>query len=256
MATRKAPQRGAAAAREKAAAFRAERQGRERRRRFLIWGGVAAAAVVIVGVGIGASLASGSGSGTPPAARNGVAAASSSGAAASGPEGIPVEQGAVLTAASTAAQGQTVDGIQCQADEQAAYHIHTHLAVYVNGTLRALPAGIGVVEPVSQQASGGVFDQASRCYYWLHVHAQDGIIHVESPTRTTYTLGQFFAIWRQPLSTTAVGPAHGTVTAYVDGKAYRSDPATIPLEEHEVVQLDVGSPTVAPKPVDWSHAQL
>lgn len=256
MATGKAPKRGAAAARQKAAAFRAERQARERRRRFWLWGGISAAVVVIVGVGIGASLASGSGSGTPPAARNGMSAASSASGATSGPEGIPVEQGAVLAAASTAAQGQTVDGIQCQANEQVAYHIHTHLAVYVNGTLRAVPAGIGIVEPVSQQASGGVFDQASRCYYWLHVHAQDGIIHVESPTHTTYTLGQFFAIWRQPLSSSAVGPAHGTVTAYVDGKPYHGDPAKIPLEEHEVVQLDVGSPTVAPKAVDWSHAQL
>lgn len=255
MATGKAPKRGAAAARQKAVAYRAARQARERRRRFLLWGGSAAAIVVIVGVGIGASLASGSGSGTPPAARNTMSGAASGGATP-GPEGIPLQQGPVLAAAAAAAQGQTVDGVKCEASEQVAYHIHTHLAVYVNGILRSLPAGIGIVQPVPQQTSGGVFDQASRCYYWLHVHAQDGIIHVESPTHTTYTLGQFFALWRQPLSSSAVGPAKGAVTAYVDGKSYTGDPATIPLGEHEVVQLDVGAPAVPPKPVDWSHAQL
>ena len=48
--------------------------------------------------------------------------------------------------------------------------------------------------PVAQQTANGVFDNAMRCYYWLQVHAQDGVIHVESPTTATYTLGQSFAI--------------------------------------------------------------
>lgn len=172
-----------------------------------------------------------------------------------GPEVIPLEQGTLLASASTAADGQTVDGIQCQSNEQVAYHIHAHLTVYVNGALRPLPAGIGIVKPVAQQTSNGAFYEASQCYYWLHVHAQDGIIHVEAPSQTTYTLGQFFAIWRQPLTSSQVGPAHGTVTAYVNGVRYSGDPATIPLRSHEDVQLEVGQ-VVAPKKVDWSRAQL
>lgn len=173
-----------------------------------------------------------------------------------GPEGIVLEQGNVLAPASTAATGQTVDGISCQASEQVAYHIHTHLTVYVGGVLRPLPAGVGIVAPVPQQSPHGAFYGASRCYYWLHVHAQDGIIHIESPTQASYTLGQFFDIWRQPLSARQVGPATGTVTAYVDGKPYTGDPAQIPLKSHEDIQLDVGTPAVAPKRVDWSHSQL
>jgi len=51
-----------------------------------------------------------------------------------------------------------------------------------------------------------------------HVHAQDGIIHVESPTARTYTLGQFFGIWRQPLDAQQVGPARGTLTVFVNGR--------------------------------------
>jgi hypothetical protein len=42
-------------------------------------------------------------------------------------------------------------------------------------------AGISVVAPVVEQTPVGAFDCASRRYFWLRVHAQDGIIHIESP---------------------------------------------------------------------------
>jgi hypothetical protein len=172
-----------------------------------------------------------------------------------GPGAIPLEQGTALAPASTAADGQTVDGIKCESNEQVAYHVHRHLSVYANGELRPIPAGIGIVKPLALQTPNGAFYEASRCYYWLHVHALDGIIHVEAPTQTTYTPGQFFAIWRQPLTTTQVGTARGAVTAYVNGVRYSGDPAAIPLRGHEDVQLDVGK-VVAAKKLDWSKAQL
>jgi hypothetical protein len=169
-----------------------------------------------------------------------------------GPEGIVLEQGTPLASAAGAASGQTVDGIQCDASEQVAYHIHAHLAVFVDGQLRPIPLGIGIVKPIVQQNFAG----ASRCYYWLHVHTGDGVIHIESPTQKTYTLGNFFNIWQQPLSATQVASASGAVSAYVDGKPFAGDPASIPLTSHAAIQLDVGSPAVAPQPVDWSHSQL
>jgi hypothetical protein len=217
---------------------------------------VAAAVVVLgaVGGGIAAGVAAG-GTRSHGSASGASDVASATLTGPAGPEVIPLEQGTSLAPASTSADGQTVNGIQCQSNEQVAYHIHSHLTVYVNGALRPLPAGVGIVKPVAQQTPNGAFYEASQCYYWLHVHAQDGVIHVEAPSQTTYTLGQFFAIWRQPLTTTQVGPAHGTVTAYVDGVRYSGDPATIPLRSHEDVQLDVGN-LVAPKKVDWSHSQL
>jgi hypothetical protein len=214
------------------------------------------AGVIVVGAvggGIAAAVAT---SGTKSHGSSGTSdVATSTLTGPAGPEVIPLEQGTPLAPASTAANGQTVDGIQCQSNEQVAYHIHTHLTVYVNGALRPLPAGVGIVQPVAQQTANGPFYGASQCYYWLHVHAQDGIIHVEAPSQTTYTLGQFFAIWRQPLTSSQVGPARGTVTAYVNGVRYSGDPAAIPLRSHEDVQLDVGQ-VVAPKKVDWSHSQL
>jgi hypothetical protein len=230
-------------ARQRSVAFRAAQRRAERRRRLLIW---AISAVVVAAAVVGITAATQSGS----------ARASATRAGATGPEGIALEQGQQLASAGSAATGQTVDGIQCDANEQVAYHVHAHLSIYVNGALRPIPAGIGIVTPVVQSTANGSFDSASRCYYWLHVHAQDGVIHVESPTTTTYTLGQFFAIWNQPLTADQVGPSTGTLTVFVNGVRYTGDPAAIPLKSHADIQIDVGTPTVAAQPVDWSKSQL
>ena len=147
--------------------------------------GVATAVAVTAGAGVGvASAVSTSG---------GHRSAQPAPAAAPGPETIPLEQGRVLADAATTTPGSTVAGISCEASEQVAYHVHAHLAVYVNGSSRPIPAGIGVVSPILQHTPAGDFAQASRCYYWLHTHAQDGVVHIESPSLATYTLGQFFA---------------------------------------------------------------
>lgn len=229
-------------AREKAAAMRRAQQMKERRRAIAIWSGVAAVVALII-VGVAISIPS-----TP--------AASPVAASVMGPEGIALEQGAVLAPASTAATGATVDGVQCNSMEQSVFHIHAHVAIYINGVLRAVPGGVGVVTPVDQPSAAGDFYGASKCYYWLHTHAQDGIVHIESPIQTTFTLGQFFAIWRQPLSATEVGGTRGAVTAYVNGQRFSGDPASIPLTAHADIQLDVGSSNPGPQSVDWSHAQL
>jgi hypothetical protein len=245
-------QSGKNRARERAAAARAAQLAADRRRRLIRWsaiGGVLAlviAAIVIITVATGGSSSGSSNGSTTGAATTGPL----------GPEGIPIEQGTLLASAATAASGQTVDGIKCESAEQVAYHIHAHLAVYVDGKLRPIPLGIGIVKPAVQHTSSGDFAQATNCYYWLHTHVQDGIIHIESPTHTTYTLGQFFDEWNQPLSSSQVASAKGAVTVYVNGKSYTGDPRSIPLTAHAVIQLDVGSPTVGPRSLDWSKSQL
>ncbi|MDX6257945.1 MAG: hypothetical protein QOJ11_4279 [Frankiales bacterium] len=172
-----------------------------------------------------------------------------------GPEGVAIETGTPLADLSKEATGQTIDGIECGATEQLAYHIHSHLAVYVDGVLRPIPLGIGIVGLQVQQAQGFPFGGATTCYYWLHTHAQDGVLHVESPTSKLYPLKDVFDIWGQPLSASQVGPAAGNVTAYVNGKLFTGDPTTITLQSREAIQLDVGK-DVAPVPVDWSKSQL
>jgi hypothetical protein len=173
-----------------------------------------------------------------------------------GPEAIPLEAGAPLAPASSTAPGTTVDGVQCAPVEQLAYHIHAHLQVYVDGQPRALPGAIGLIGPVAQQTAYGPFYGAQQCYYWLHTHTSDGVIHIESPTKRVYTLGNFFDEWRQPLSRTQVAGAKGKVTAFLNGKPWKQDPRAIPLLSHASVQLDVGSPTVPGQVISFAGTNL
>lgn len=148
--------------------------------------------------------------------------------------------------------GQTVDGVSAQTNEQLKYHIHSHLAIYVNGKQKAVPAGIGIVKPwTTEPLNGGIFVDGGKQLYYLHTHDSTGVLHVESPTSDTYTLGQIFAEWHQPLSTAEVGPATGTVIAYVNGQKYTGDPSKIPLTAHAVIQLDVGT-DVSPVPYTFA----
>ncbi|HVD06426.1 MAG TPA: hypothetical protein VNB89_10425, partial [Gemmatimonadaceae bacterium] len=101
------------------------------------------------------------------------------------------------------------------------FHIHAHLTIFVNGTPRQVPAGIGIARPYEvEETPAGAFIAGAPCFMWLHTHAADGIIHTESPVRRTYTLGDFFDIWGQSLSPEQVGPARGPVTALFNGRVY------------------------------------
>ncbi len=199
-----------------------------------------AAVVVLVGLGVGLGLGLSGGSA----------------AAASGPEGVPVQNVPDLASADTTLPGTPVDGLTCRRDMAATdpYHVHVHVSIFVNGQEERLPAGAGIVPPrASVQVPGGTFVDAgsSDCLYWLHVHADDGIIHVEAPQKENFVLGQFFDIWGQPLGPDQVGPAHGPVVAFDNGKQFTGNPRDIPLTSQSVIQLDVGTPVVAFRPMTF-----
>ncbi|MBI2649597.1 MAG: hypothetical protein HYW93_08115 [Thaumarchaeota archaeon] len=66
-------------------------------------------------------------------------------------------------------------------------HEHVQLMIIVNGQNITLPVNIGHGD------SGG-------CIQPVHTHADPGdggpnVIHIESPTANTYTLGDFFNVW-------------------------------------------------------------
>ncbi|HZO94276.1 MAG TPA: hypothetical protein VFB22_10975 [Candidatus Baltobacteraceae bacterium] len=135
--------------------------------------------------------------------------------------------------------GQTIDGIRCDQMEGSVLHIHQHLAVLDHGK------PVGVPEDVGRPLIAG-------CFYWLHTHTPDGIIHVESPSFRTFTLGNFFDIWGQPLSRTDVAgakPRKGEhVQVWVDGSRYTGDPRKIELTQHLDVTIEVGPPYTKPAP--------
>jgi len=60
---------------------------------------------------------------------------------------------------------------------------------------------------------------------WLHTHAADGIVH-------------------------------GHVTVLVDGKVFTGNPRDVPLNKHSEIQLEVGTPLVAPESISWANTGL
>ncbi len=213
---------------------------------------VGVAALIVAGCGSSTSSSTRQGSGSQSAP----AQASSTPSSQLGPERIPLERGPVLAPASTTSPGTTVDGIQCAPVERLTYHIHAHLQVYVGGGPRSLPGAIGLVAPLAEATPVGPFYAARQCYYWLHTHASDGVIHIESPKPSIYTLGDFFDEWRQPLGPDQVAGARGKVTALVDGQRWTQSPRRIPLLPHAVIQLDVGTPVVPFASVSWAGTVL
>jgi hypothetical protein len=174
-----------------------------------------------------------------------------------GYEGIAIPIGPKLATLATAATGQTVDGVQCQAGEQLVSHVHTHLTIFVNGKAQVIPYGIGIPGFEAVTTPHGPFVETGSCFYWLHTHQEDGVIHVESPSASlNFHLGQFFEEWGIPLSSTQVGPAKGKLTVFftAPGKKvgiYKGNPANLPLGSHYQIQIDVGTPIV--KPVDVTN---
>jgi serine/threonine protein kinase len=136
-----------------------------------------------------------------------------------------------------ATQAQRIDGIPCQ-NHLSTYKAYFHLAITDAGKPVTVPAGIGVnPDPL--------------CFYWLH-SAGGGLDHVTWPTPYSPPLGDFFDIWRQPLSRTQVagakvGPGQ-SMKVYLNGKLYSGDPRAIRLTPFAVVDIQIGPPFHHPRP--------
>ncbi len=149
---------------------------------------------------------------------------------------------AALPARADMPTGQPIDGIHCDAMEGSVFHIHQHLTVLDHGKPITIPPDVG--RP-----------QLALCFYWIHTHTPDGIIHIESPAFRSFTLGNFFDIWGQPLTPTRVAAIvlkKGQLRAYVDGQPYTGDPRAIGMTLHADIVLEAGPPYVKPTPfTDW-----
>jgi hypothetical protein len=207
------------------------------------------------GTGIGSGTASGSSATT---ANAGSSTGTSSTAATQptiGFEGVPLETGPLLGPAGPTS-GAKVDGISCGATEQLLYHIHIHLAVFKDGLLYTLPAGVGIPGSSVEQTQYGPVATGGHCYYWLHTHTTDGVIHVESPDKRIYSLGNFFDVWHQALTDTRVAGLTGKITAFVNGTPWTKSPRAIPLLPHADVQLEIGEPIPPLVQINRSKTQL
>jgi hypothetical protein len=189
-------------------------------------GVIGGAAAVVIALTVWAVVSLGGSSKAPTPAAAGSSAPASS-AAAVGRTSAPPWPAPQDPAAAVAAAGLPMLG-----SEGNVVHIHTHLDIIASGQPVTVPANIGI-DPATQQLSP------------LHTHDTTGVIHVESPTKTTYTLGQVFTEWRVGLSADRIGGLVATgdnqLHVYVNGKLFSGDPATITLAAHDEIALVYGT---------------
>ena len=132
-------------------------------------------------------------------------------------------------------------GVNALTAEGTVIHIHQHLDIFVNGKHEPVPADIGIFD--------GQFLTE------LHTHDASGIIHVESPTKRQFTLGQFFGVWGVRLTSKCVGGYCKPKTPwrmYVNGLNYPGDPASLVLKAHQEIALVIG--TKRPKKIPSTYA--
>lgn len=153
----------------------------------------------------------------------------------------------------TGGQGAPIDGIAC--DQLASpYHVHAHISVIVNGRRTAIPDTVGIFHP-GPEVHGRT--ETGQCFYHLHTHDADNLIHVENATVFAFTVGQLFDIWGQPLNSGNIGGFTGTTLVYTatppphsliasNFVQYTGDPRSIVFSSHEEIVLEVGPPFLIP----------
>ncbi len=161
--------------------------------------------------------------------------------------GVPALGHRTTTSATSSTTGQeipgkTIDGTQCDAGMHVDYHVHAHLTILASG------------KPILLSPyAGHNFDHD--CLYWLHAHDASDVIHIEAPHTIIPTLGQFFDVWRQPLSRTRVARARvhpgQSMKIYVDQKPYLGNPRHIQLHAHTMVTIEIGPPFEYPRPYNF-----
>lgn len=125
-----------------------------------------------------------------------------------------------------------IDGIECNSMEQAVFHIHAHLDIYINGQPFTVPASIGIIQ--------------NKCLYWLHTHDTSGIIHIEAPYFRSFTLGEFFDIWNKPFSNNGIFDnavqGSNTLKVFVNGVETSGNYRDIILGAHDEIVIVYGTP--------------
>jgi hypothetical protein len=140
-------------------------------------------------------------------------------------------------------------GLPMLGEEGNVEHIHAHLDVIVNGRAVAVPAGIGI-------------DQKAQKISPLHTHEANGVIHIESPVKATFSLGQFMTEWDVALTERSLGglKAGGgkEFHVYVNGKERAGNPAAIEFRVHDEIVFLYGPADQnvdVPSSYDWPEGE-
>ena len=101
-----------------------------------------------------------------------------------------------------------------------AYRVH--LELFARKRAMVIPARVGIQRD---------------CRYPIRTLTPTGVLELDHPD---LTLGDFFAVWRMPLSQHQLLSFRGSVTAYVAGKRWRGDVAMIPLRDRAQIVVEAG----------------
>jgi hypothetical protein len=91
-----------------------------------------------------------------------------------------------------------------------------------------VPAGIGLTQ---------------RCRYHVWTSEPTGLIRLE---RGDLVLGDLFAVWGQPLSSSRVARWHGPIRIAVNGRRWRRHPRAVALRRHDEIVVQIGRPYFEP----------
>ena len=160
-------------------------------------------------------------------------------------------------ATATGGLGQSVSGLACEKPaKSSAPYVYTHLNLVVDGQQVAIPEDIGMVA----QGGPGIAEATLRqvgCYYPVVTTDTTGKIRTRPGGAVPYTLGQFFALWGQPLSATNVaGYSAKPVKVYLrDGSTlteYTGALDALPLNANREITIQVGSAPKAIPNYEWT----
>ena len=124
-----------------------------------------------------------------------------------------------------------ISGITCDEVEHLVYHNHTKLIIKIQNETLNIPARIGIIP--------------NDCIFWLHTHDDSGIIHIESPINTAFSLDQFLKVWSifdnssfiKNISKNEI-PANVSMISENGSKIKSDDYKNIILENNAIITID------------------
>ena len=107
------------------------------------------------------------------------------------------------------------------------------------------------------RSSIGIITSPQIVFSPLHTHDTSGIIHVESPTDRSFTLGELFDVWGVRFTRTCVGgycnKGDKILRVYVDGQLATGNPTWLKLFAHEEMVVTYGTEAELPDPIPSSY---
>jgi hypothetical protein len=143
--------------------------------------------------------------------------------------------------------GAPIGGFNCVINPPQPLAFYAHLSILVNNEPQKIPTYLGA----SRQPP-------THCFYAIHTHDSSGRIHVTPAAPATFTLGELFEIWGQPLTNTNVAGVTGLpVEIYVtdNGTTTRVDDtdwANIELRDHREITIELGTPLAEIPNFTWT----